>query len=266
MRIATLMIDGFGTKLPKFLSWLQEPNRPDIVALQKIRKAADFPESLLHRAGYNSVIATKGSQDFGVAILARTGLGALQNPTHVLPGAEGGGARFLTVEIAGILFSSIYAPYGKPKWWAKELGSRRLGCEKAIDERVVWLQQLRSHIHNQGYAHRDAVFCGDFNVKTKSDGPPTGCAYSGREQDELEELLRLGFVDLYDEYRQTHPEAGRGCTYYFTEKYPEGSSRLHLAIASNGLAKRLISATVDKDANIREKTRPLVVEFSDPNR
>ena len=35
-------------------------------------------------------------------------------------------------------------------------------------------------------------------------------------------------------------------------------------IASAGLAERLITASVDMDANIREQTRPLVVESSDP--
>ncbi len=51
MRIATLMINGFDKKLPKFLSWLKQPNAPDIVALQKIGNAADFPESALDKIG-----------------------------------------------------------------------------------------------------------------------------------------------------------------------------------------------------------------------
>ncbi len=71
MRIATLMINGFDKKLPKFLSWLKQPNAPDIVALQKIGNAADFPESALDKIGYHSIVNKPCPQDFGVAILTR---------------------------------------------------------------------------------------------------------------------------------------------------------------------------------------------------
>jgi hypothetical protein len=57
-----------------------------------------------------------------------------------------------------------------------------------------------------------------------------------------------------------------GHTFGFTSEKPEGNSRPHLAIASNGLAERLISAKADMDAIIREQAGPLVVQFSDPNR
>ena len=265
MRIATLMINGFDKKLPKFLSWLKQPNAPDIVALQKIGNAADFPESALHKIGYHSIVNKPCPQDFGVAILTRIARGEPKERFRVLPGADRDGARLLTVEIAGLLVSSVYAPYGNPNKWEKELGNRRLAHERAIDVRVAWLRRLREHLHEKGYAGRDSLLCGDFNVKTKSDGPPKGSAYSEREQDELEKLLKLGFSDLYDQYRRDHSNVPEGFTFGFTKENPRtGSSRLHLAIASKGLAERLVCASVDIEADIRKEARPLVVEFSDP--
>ena len=121
-----------------------------------------------------------------MAILTRIARGEPKERFRVLPGADRDGARLLTVEIAGLLVSSVYAPYGNPNKWEKELGNRRLAHERAIDVRVAWLRRLREHLHEKGYAGRDSLLCGDFNVKTKSDGAPKGSAYSEREQDELE--------------------------------------------------------------------------------
>ena len=271
MRIANWSIPGITSskrhirrdRQRRLFEWLRGRRpRIDVVALQKVGLEAEFPSSALREIDYRCVVNGKAFRgDFGVAILSHLDLPAPEERFRVLRGAERDGSRLLTVEIGGLSFSSIYAPYGKPKWWAEELGSKRLGCEKAIDERVVWLQRLRSHIDNQGCARRDSLFCGDFNVKTKSDGPPTGCAYSEREQDELENLLSLGFIDLYDEYRRKHPEAGRGCTFYFTEKCRKGNSRLHLAIASNRLANRVQRVWVDTEFAIPKRAAPLVVEL-----
>ena len=270
MRIATLTIDGFSKEsehLPKLLCWLRE-RQPDIVALQKIGSESRFRSEVrprLDAIGYHCrSLPWRSGTDPGVAILSRKKLG---NPRCLseLPGSEGTESRFLAVDIGGLWVASLYAPYGNPRRWKKALGNR-LAHEKAIDERVIWLGRLREHIREAGYAHRNSLLCGDFNVKTKSDGPPKGSAYSEREQDELEEPLKLGFSDLYDQYRRDHSNVPEGFTFGFTKEKPRtGSSRLHLAIASKGLAERLVCASVDTDATIRAKARPLVVEFADPS-
>ena len=250
MRIATLMINGFGKKLPRFLSWLKEPNPPDIVALQKIGNAADFPASEFRKVGYRCSVKHKEFQVDGVAVLTRAALGEPTERFKVLPGAEGDGARLLTVEIAGLLVSSVYAPYGPIEDKPTPRPTRR----------IEWLKRLREHLQSEGYAQRDSVLCGDFNVKSDLNLGWSG-NYTRHEQRELNEIYKLGFCDLY---RRLHPDPGamRGLTFGFGTK-PKGTSRLHLAIGGNGLAERLISATV-VDANIRGQTRPLVVELSDP--
>ena len=76
--------------------------------------------------------------------------------------------------------------------------------KQAIARRVEWLNRVRSHVEDNGYDRWDSVLCGDFNVKVKSDGPPTGDSYSERDQDALEELLSGGYCDLY---RVAHPNS-----------------------------------------------------------
>ena len=249
MRIATLMINGFGRKLPKLRDWLKK-EQPDIVALQKIGNEAEFPESALRKIGYHSAVNGKAfPMDFGVAVLTRTALGKPQECFRVLRGAEGDGARLLTVEIAGLLFSSIYAPYGP--------------ITGIPTRRIEWLQRLREHLHTEGYAGRDSLLCGDFNVKSDLELGWKG-DYTRHEQRELKEIYDLGLCDLY-RCQHRDPHKMRGFTFGFTKTRCEGKSRLHLAIASKRLARRLVSACVDTEVKIREKARPLVVDFADPD-
>ena len=262
MRIANWSIPGITSPKPslrqdrqrRLLEWL-EKSRPriDVVALQKVGLEAEFPRSALREIGYRS--AAYGpicGEDFGVAVLSRRDLPAAEVRFQGLPCPEASGARLLTVDIGRLRFSSIYAPFGNP---------RKYGKKRAIERRVAWLRCLRAHVCEEGYGERQSLLCGDFNVKTKSDGPPEGDLYTEAEQNELEELLNLGFVDLYDEYRRNHPDAGKGCTFYFTGENPKGASRLHLAIASTQLAKGLQRARVDVEFAIRKKAAPLIVDL-----
>ena len=247
MRIATLMINGFGGKLPRFRSWL-EKQRPDIVALQKIGNKTEFPASEFRTICYRSSVLHKLSWWDGVAVLTRNALGEPKECFRELRGAERDGSRLLTVEIGGVWFSSVYAPYGP--------------ITDKPTRRIEWLERLHEHLRAEGYATRDSLLCGDFNVKSDLELTCKG-DYTRHEQRVLKEIYQLGFCDLYRRL-YPDPDAMPGSTFGF---HRDGKrSRLHLAIASNGLAKRLVSASVDTEADIRRETRPLVVEFSEPDR
>ena len=256
MRIAVASVNGVLAHLPELLLWLRE-REPDVVALQKIRISEErFPRSCLQHLGYWSE-AYGRSGEYGVAILSRKSK-RLGKPTVLLkglPGAETDGPRFLTAAVGGLWFASLYAPFGAR------------GAVSAIQRRVGWLRLLRKHVHCEGYGHRDVVLCGDFNVKPDvkfgSNGPSVGtnskARYSKAEQDELKELLNLGFDDLY---RRAHPDPVRepGFTFGFHRKVG-GTSRLHLAIANKRLARHLRCAFVDTDLTIRKEAAPLVIDL-----
>lgn len=246
MRIATSSVRSIRRRLPWVLRWL-EGRKPDIVALQKISAPeSEFPALALQGIGYNSAaFGPLFRTDYGVAVLSRRELPEPVVRFRGLPCPEATGARLLTVDIGGIRFSSVYAPYGNPS---------KHGNEQAIDRRVAWLRCLRTHVHEQGYAGRQSLLCGDFNVIP--DGRPRpGSAYSEREQQELARLCELGFVDFY---RWAHPgeEAGFNFGFKFSE---EGTSRLHLILGSESLTDRLRDAWVDLD--YRTEAAPVVVDL-----
>ena len=134
---------------------------------------------------------------------------------------------------------------------------------RRIEHRVAWLNRLRDHISTGGYLDHDSLLCGDFNVM--ADGPPWKSKYSESEWRVLDELLRLGFCDLY---RKAHPCATENPGWtrgYSEEDYTKGSNRLHLILASEGLTRRLQSAYVDIESGSRPRkdAPPLVVDLDD---
>ena len=243
--------------------WLNRSDPPiDILALQKVGCGDKFPDI----SGYHSTVNGKVCEsDGGVAVLTRTevitrlGLNEPKECFGPILGTEGEGSRFVAVEVGGLVLSSVYAPY---LGYLKK-GGRILGEKAAIRRRVEWLMRLRRHLTAERDVERDSLVCGDFNVKTRTDypdGPPKDELYSECEQDEFKKLLSAGFVDLY---RHLHPcpEAMPGHTFGFSKERPFGTSRLHLAVASNGLAERPYRIHVDMCTEIQTETRPLIVDL-----
>lgn len=253
MRIATSSVRSIRKRLPALLHWLAE-RKPDIVALQKISVSeAAFPTRSLEEAGYHSAaFGPTRRTDYGVAVLSRRDLPQPEVRFRGLPGPEADGARLLTVDIGRIRFSSIYAPYGNPAQYGNP---RKEANEKAINARVAWLECLRTHVREEGYAQRPSLLCGDFNVLPDGRRPRPGSAYSQREQEELARLCELGFGDLY---RRAHPDGKDGFNFGF-QWLEEGTSRLHLVLGSKSLTDCLRAAWVDLD--YRREAAPVIVDL-----
>ena len=219
-----------------------EEQQPDVVTLQKLLTNYPATAEGLRSIGYESAFRPwRDQSDKGVAVLSR--LGKPEVVDCHLPGAKGEDSRFLTVMIGGIRVSSIYALYGS-----------YLEPEEAITRRVEWIDRLRDHVCATGYDQQDSVLCGDFNVKL--DGPPwKGKYYSVCEREALVKLMQAcGYCDLY---RKVYPcaEQDPGFTY-------GGSSRLHLMLGSESLARRLVDVRLDCGASApRKDAPPLVVEL-----
>lgn len=252
MRIANVALGGGKKHASRLCDWVRaSADRPDIVTLQKIGPSERFPVDALGELGYESrLLEKRDDSDLGVAVMSQSG-GALPPPkvlSSELPGADGPESRFLAVEIGGLWVGSVYAPYGPgpPK--------------QAIGRRVAWLKRLRNYVHAEGYADRPSLLCGDFNVRFRADGRGNDRFYSQEEEDALNELLDLGFCDLY---RRAHPDPrespGRTRGY---DRHPEGTSRLHLVLASESLAGGLRDAYLDSGETWpRRDAPPLIVEL-----
>ena len=254
-KVANLSVNG-KKYWPAVCAWLRT-TRPDIVALQKVGRNEHFPQQDLRGLRYElAILPWRSNSDAGIAVLTREGLGQQVVRACQLPGAESDESRLLTVRVGDLWVSSVYAPYGPPPCDEQSLKSAH---ERAIDRRVAWLNHLRAYVDKEGYDRRNALLCGDFNVKVRTDGPlkKRDRYYSPREQIALKRLLDLGFVDTYRHlHSDRHENPGR--TYGHHIK-PGGTSRLHLILASKRMEKAIQNAWVEPSAIPGKPSVPLVV-------
>lgn len=245
MKIANVALNGMSNYESRLCKWLLDRSRdrrrrPDIVTLQKIGSKKPFPKEIFCNIGYECWFRDHEEHYLGVAILAhrtilsRPGLPPPEELHCELSGTDQNEARFLTVSIGSLLVSSVYAPYPK----------------STIALTVDWLNCLRKHVCKEGYAERNSLLCGDFNVRKIDDNS------NGKLKVALKRLKNLGFCDLY---RKMHPnEKGytRGCG----KKYP---SRLHLILASESLAQSCRSVWLEDCQTPwpRPDAPPLVAEL-----
>ena len=211
MRVATWNINGVRARKECLLRWLlDEEQKPDVVAIQKIRASEEvFREELgsilnvdrlsrFRSADYYArVWCRKG--EYGVAILSRTRPEVVQEG---LPGQEKLGPRFLTVEVNGLQVSSVYAPYGDD-----------------IQPRICWFDALTEHVERTVSGRRKSVLCGDFNVSTERRGKTRNLKTKNEElRRKFSALCEQGFIDLYME-----PSEGKD---RFTYNGPQGDIKL----------------------------------------
>ena len=257
MRIATWCIDGIKAKLCYLRHWL-DSRKPDVVALQKTFAATDkFPEEKLCEAGYNSVFRARDGEfrnGWGVAVLIRDELAKaakLRFPKG-LQCAWGPGARFVTVAVGDLEFSSVYADYGNPAVYK---------FKGALERKIKWMNQLQEHVGKRSNLSGACVLAGDFNVI--SDGPvdEKQLCRTTREREALKAVLGLGLVDLY---RRRHPDHGKKCeedveyngfNFGFNPKKPV-TSRLHRILGTEVVADQLRYACVDLEYRKAVKDLP----------
>ena len=261
MRIATWCVGSINPRLAYLCHWLQR-RQPDVVALQKtIAAPVQFPERALRQAGYESVFHVRAGEPqngWGVAVLSRNTLPEPKILQMGLPCQEDRGARFLTVGLGRLEFSSVYALYGNP---------RRYGFDGARERKIAWLKQLRKHVRQRSGRSRYCVLAGDFNVVSDGEPLPGVLNHTQGERDALASLLGLGFADLY---RRCHPDMQTGGNYGFNIHKPV-TSRLHRILGTQAVAEQLREAWVDLEYRKEVKglegylwaqSAPVIVDFS----
>ena len=235
MRLATWCIGGISSKLRYLCHWL-DSRKPDIVALQKTFAATDrFPEEALRQAGYESVAHARDGQfrnGWGVAVLVRKTLPKPKVLQLGLPGQRDPGARFVTVAVGDLEFSSVYAVYGNPD---------ANGFEGALEGKIAWMKQLQEHLGKRSNLSGRCVLAGDFNVVSEGPTLPRTLNCTSRERDALDAVLGLGLVDLY---RLHHPDDGTGFNFGFNPRQPV-TARLHRILGTRVVADQLHDAWVD---------------------
>lgn len=235
MKIGTWNINGVIRYQGALLRWLAE-QEPDIVALQKIKVSKDeFPTDTFDSAGYFAE-ADCARNDYGVAILIRKN----RKEIRVLPKGrrtqEQLGTGLLTVEVDGLEFSSVYAPYGE---------------NKDIRPKLEWFRclttHMTTHIQTPNSQAKQRVLCDDFNVVPEYRVGPTGPVpnspnYHKDVQEKFRALLQVG--GLFDLYIRRPPswenpflfEGRQGCLKF---------SRLEYILGSQSILDRCLLVRID---------------------
>ena len=245
MKIANVVLGDFCVKpdWSRLCDWLKR-RCPDIVTLQKIGPGEPIHEAELSTVGYKGWYLYHQENYRGVAILVNHtflghhGLSPPEELDRELPCDDRKESRFLTVGVGNLIVSSIYAPY-----------------PRTIAPTLAWLNLLREHVDLRAYACQSSVLCGDFNVRSVDTS-------NGKLNRALGELKNLGFCDLYRAKYGNSTEK-RGHTRGYSKKCPNGTSRLHLILASKSLTPRLQSACVEVESKPwpRKDAPPLVVSL-----
>ena len=244
MKIASWNIKGVTKHQGLLLSWLNA-QKPDLVALQKINvKEENFPTDVFARAGYYAGVHSYPQRgDYGVAILSRKKPRILHEG---LPEQQELGPRLLTVEVDGLEFSSVYAPYGR---------------YEEIQPKLEWFESLTAHLGAMRPRSGQRVLCGDFNAVPKCRfGPDGPVRNSPNYHEDVQEVFRTllkvgGLFDLYAD-----PPLGWDDRFMF--KTPEAClkfSRLEYVLGTQGVIDRSPAVRFDIDhAIVRNPPFPWV--------
>ena len=245
MRIATWNVNGLRARLEFVLHWLRA-HEPDVVGIQEIKLTDEqFPRAELEAAGYRAAVHGQKAWN-GVAVLSRE----TAEVTQVgLPGREADGARLLSVEVAGLSFTTVYVPNGKS-----------VGHED-FPMKLAWLDDLAAHLRERHEHGRPLVLCGDFNICPAGIDSWNEQALAGSihhtdaERARFRNLLDGGFKDTF---REKFPDKQAFSWWdYRGGAFHRGQGlRIDFLLASASVMTRVRQVTIDRD--YRKKKEGLI--------
>jgi exodeoxyribonuclease-3 len=258
MRIATYNVNGINGRLPSLLGWLKEA-APDVVCLQELKAPDDkFPEAAVRAAGYGAVWHGQKSWN-GVAVLAR---GA--QPVQIRRGLPGDPddthSRYIEAAINGTIVGCLYLPNGNPAPGPK------------FNYKLRWFDRLAEHAASLLATGEPVVLAGDYNVMATDldvyapERWVDDALFRPEVRDAYRRLVEQGWTDAL---RALYP-GERIYTFwkYFRNAFARDAGlRIDHLLLSPPLAKRLISAGVDREVRGREHASdhaPAWIELAEP--
>lgn len=247
-------VNSLRVRLPNLINCILR-HAPDVVCLQELKaEESQFPFSQIEQLGYHAIVVGQKTYN-GVAILAKS------RPTlraKEIPNLCDINARYLEVEIDGMIVSCIYAPNGE------SLDSDKFKYKKN------WYAHLIKYLNQNQISSSPFVIAGDFNI---APNPTIDTTLAPDQQERLlcskeelslfQEILNSGLVDTA---RHLYPT-----TELFTWwDYRSGSflqnrgMRIDHILASEVLAQNLIDSSVDKIERAHERPSdhaPLIALF-----
>ena len=263
MRIATWNVDGLKARRDELLHWLRK-NRPDVMGLQEIKTDDEtFRERYqptFEAEGYHAASHGQAGQ-CGVAILGRHPLVVRRK---CLRGQGDLGRRLLTIQTAGMSFTTVYVPVGS--------GTGQSGVERKLE----WLDALGEYLREPAHKDLPAVLCGDFNIapepvddwmhwhdRKRGKGTP---GFTEDERSRIRSLQEAGWFDLV---RHAAPSLGMFTWWHSWGLYAEDKGlRFDLVFGNQAVFDRLRSAGTDRTplqqrgGNNKPDHAPVIVDLA----
>ncbi|MFC5824250.1 exodeoxyribonuclease III [Nonomuraea insulae] len=247
MRLATWNVNSVKARLPRLLEWLAE-TKPDIVCLQETKCAAEaFPAAEVGELGYTAAAHGDGRWN-GVALLSRVGL---SDVTLSFPG-EPGFAELDAVGAARLEARAIGATCGGIRVWSLYAPNGRSLDSPHYIYKLDWFAAFRDALATE-MALGPLVACGDYNVAPTDADVWDPALFVGAthvtpaERQALADLRELGLFDVVPTpMKGPHP-----FTYWDYRAgmfHQNKGMRIDLVYASEGVAGRVRSAYVDREA------------------
>jgi len=253
MKVASFNVNSLRARLPIVLQWLSE-HQPGVLCVQETKvQDIDFPTDVFDKTEYKYVF--KGQKSYnGVAIFSRSEITNVQFGFDDEPKDE---PRLIKTEINGIVIINTYVPQGY------------LPESEKFEYKLNWFNRLRTYFDKHFKPSEHVLWVGDFNVAPEAIDVYDGEALSGHVcfcaevHKALSAVMQWGFVDVF---RMHCKEAGQ---YTFWD-YRMNAFRRNLGwrldhiMATEVLAKKSVSCTIDKEPRLVERPSdhvPIVAEF-----
>lgn len=252
MKVASWNVNSIRARLDAVLGWLDE-HAPDVLCMQETKVVDDeFPSEEFQRLGYGVSISGQPTYN-GVAILSRLPESDVRIGLHDAHDSDE--KRLISARIGDVRVMTAYVPNGKNVE------------SESFAFKLQWLERLRETV--RAVPEDDILLCGDFNIAREErdvfdvERMRGQLHFHPKEHEALDRLLALG---LKDSLRLFHPEPGL----YSWWDYRAGAFRRNRGLRidyiflSTSLARRCVSASIDKDARALSKPSdhaPLLVEF-----
>lgn len=253
MKIASWNVNSLNVRLPQVLQWL-ESTQPDVLAVQETKLTDDkFPAVEIEAAGYQVVYSGQKTYN-GVALLSKS---PIVDVITDIPGLDDTQRRILGGTIAGVRVLNLYVVNGQ------EVGSEK------YDYKLDWLEKVHDYIEHDLKSYKDYVVLGDFNIAPTDADVYDPEAWHERilcstpEREALQRIMDLGFGDSFRLFEQEE-KTFSWWDYRLNAFRRNMGLRIDLILASEAMAKRCRSSTVDKEPRGWERPSdhaPVIADF-----
>lgn len=254
MKIVCWNVNSVKARGERLLAMLAR-HQPDVVCLQELKVTEEhFPFEALRAAGYRAAVNCQKAYN-GVAILAKSEL--LDVARNLDDAEDDPQARLIAATVDGVRIICVYVPNGST-----------VGSDKYI-YKLAWMRRLKRYLERHDTPQQPLVLCGDFNVAprqndvAKPEAWDTSVLFHPEVRQALAEIAAWGLVDVLAKH---HPEGGiySWWDYRMLGFAKNNGLRIDLVYATDALACRSVSATVDRDERrgmLPSDHAPVIVEF-----